>query len=38
MLKNAGFKNVGLSGRLAVAPASSPERISYGRVAFHADV
>ena len=38
MLKNAGFRNVRLAGRLAASPAPSPERISYGRVSFHADV
>jgi hypothetical protein len=38
MLKNAGFRNVRVAGRLAAAPVQSQEHVSYGRVAFHADV
>jgi len=38
MLKTAGFRNIKLVGRLPAAPVSSPEQISYGRVAFHAEV
>jgi tRNA (mo5U34)-methyltransferase len=38
MLKNAGFQNVRVAGRLPAAPVRTHEEISYGRVAFHADV
>jgi tRNA (mo5U34)-methyltransferase len=38
MLKTAGFRNIKLVGRLPAPPVSSPEQISYGRVAFHAVV
>jgi tRNA (mo5U34)-methyltransferase len=38
MLKTAGFRNIKLVGRLPAAPVSSPEQVSYGRVAFHAEV
>ena len=37
MLKNAGFRNPRLVGRLPAAPVKSLEEISLGRSAFHAD-